>query len=266
MSSTRSGIFGENLAANYDESRGLSEDGTREVTRLLAAELSGRGPVLEIGVGTGRVALPLARAGIPMVGVDPSAAMLRRLVSKGGGRPPFGLVRGDGGRLPFADGALGASLFCHVLHLIPDWEGALREAVRVVRPGGALLLEGRGTGERRRGVHGRLRRHFRETLGFTPPPPIGVRDEALVDVTLERLGWRGRALTPVVATERITLGALIDRMERGISSSEQSIPAADRRRGWEATRRWAEVEIGPLEEEVEVSRELVWHVFERVAA
>lgn len=266
MSTVRSGIFGEELATNYDESRGLVEDAVREVTEILAAELTGRGPVLEIGVGTGRVALPLAQAGIPMVGLDPSAAMLGRLVAKSGGHPPFGLLRGDGGRLPFADGALGASLLCHVLHLIPDWEGALREALRVLRPDGALLLEGRGGREQRRGVHGRLRRHFHETLGFTPPPPIGVRDESLVEATLERLGWRGRALTPVVATERIGLGALIDRTERGISSSEQAIPVAERSRGWEETRRWAEAEIGPLDEEVEVRRELVWHVYERVAA
>lgn len=98
MEAARSGIFGEDLAAHYDESRGVGEDGVRRLTTLLGAELAGLGAVLEIGVGTGRVALPLAEVGIPIVGLDPSTAMLRGLVRKGGGCPPFGLLRGTGDR------------------------------------------------------------------------------------------------------------------------------------------------------------------------
>lgn len=258
----RSGVFGEDLATNYDESRALGEDGVRELTRLLAAELRGRAPILEVGVGTGRVSLPLAEAGIPIIGLDPSIAMLRRLVGKGGGRPPFGLLRGDGTRLPFGDAVLGAAVFCHVLHLIPDWRGALREADRVLRPDGELLLERR---EGQEDVRRRLHRHFHETLEFTPPPAIGVRDQALVDAVLEEMGWRGRALPEVVAVEQVTLGGLIDRMERGITSSDLSIPAADRQRGWMETRRWAEAELGPPEQTVGLRREVVWHVYRRAA-
>ena len=49
-----------------------------QLTGLLAAELAGRQPCLEIGVGTGRFALPLRAAGIAMAGTDISGAMLRR--------------------------------------------------------------------------------------------------------------------------------------------------------------------------------------------
>jgi PST family polysaccharide transporter/lipopolysaccharide exporter len=52
----------------YDRTRGLSEDASREMTALLANELRGRGQALEIGVGTGLVALPLAAAGLGAVG------------------------------------------------------------------------------------------------------------------------------------------------------------------------------------------------------
>jgi SAM-dependent methyltransferase len=261
VEAARSGIFGEDLAAHYDESRGVGEDGVRRLTTLLVAELAGLGAVLEIGVGTGRVALPLAEAGIPIVGLDPSTAMLRGLVRKGGGCPPFGLLRGDGGSLPFEDAALGAAIFCHVLHLIPDWQGALAEAVRVLRADGKLLIEGRGSGEQRQSPRQQLRRHFHETLGWVPPAPIGVRDPALIDATLAEWGWRGLALPPVVATQHLTLGGLIDLMERGISSSELSVPPADRERGWAETRRWAPSELGPLDQTVELRRTMVWHVF-----
>lgn len=263
MEAARSGVFGEDLAAHYDETRGLGEDGVHELTDLLATELSGREPVVEIGVGTGRVALPLAGRGITIFGLDPSIAMLRGLVEKSGGSPPFGLLRGDGGSLPFGDAAVGATILCHVLHLIPDWRGALQESVRVLRAEGKLLLEGRGSGERQQSVQQQLRRHFHRTLEFTPPPPIGVRDSALVDDALAEMGWRGRALPPVVSTQQLTLGRLIDRMERGISSSERSISPAARRRGWAETRRWAACDVGPLDQTVELRRTLVWHVFQR---
>jgi len=75
------------------------------------------GPVLELGCGTGRVSLPLARAGVNLVGIDRSAPMLDRAraavargLSRAGRRWPEGsrsvsFVRGDIRTLPFEDGA-----------------------------------------------------------------------------------------------------------------------------------------------------------------
>lgn len=261
----RSGVFSEELATGYDETRELGTEGLHELTRLLRGELAERGLVLEVGVGTGRVALPLAEAGIPMVGLDPSGAMLQRVVDKGGGRVLLGLVRGDGLQLPFPDATLGGILFCHVLHLIADWRGAISEAARVLCPGGRILLEAFGGGERWQGVQGRVRRHFHRVLKFSLPSPIGTRDDSAIDSALAEMGWHSRRLPPVIAIKEIALGDLLDRMERGISSTEQSIPAADRHRGWEVTKRWVEAELGSLEQTVELRRELMWHVYERSA-
>ena len=49
------------------------------------------------------------------------------------------LAQADATRLPFAAGTFGSVLAVHVLHLIPDWRVAVDEAVRVLRPGGALV-------------------------------------------------------------------------------------------------------------------------------
>ncbi len=49
------------------------------------AELAGAGPVLELGIGTGRIALPLAERGLEVHGIDASKAMLERLREKPGG-------------------------------------------------------------------------------------------------------------------------------------------------------------------------------------
>jgi SAM-dependent methyltransferase len=115
---------------------------------MLAAELAGRGPCLEIGVGTGRIALPLRDLRIPMTGTDISAPMLNRLVANAAPpsnerhpRTPFPLLRGDATDLPLRAGSFGAVLAGHVLHLIPAWSMAVDEAVRVLHPGGVLLVD-----------------------------------------------------------------------------------------------------------------------------
>ena len=52
---------------------------------LLASELLGRGRALEVGVGTGLLALPLHEAGVSLAGLDLTPAMMARLVEKAGG-------------------------------------------------------------------------------------------------------------------------------------------------------------------------------------
>jgi SAM-dependent methyltransferase len=75
--------YGDRIADVYD--RWYIPDDTREAVRFLAG-LAGPGPVLELGIGTGRIALPLARRGIRVRGIDASEAMVARLRAKRGGR------------------------------------------------------------------------------------------------------------------------------------------------------------------------------------
>ena len=86
----------DRAAEYYDSTRGLSDAGVVRQTELLAGELGGRGSVVEIGVGTGQVALPLHDAGIPVVGMDLSSPMLAKLREKRGGR--FAVPARAGGR------------------------------------------------------------------------------------------------------------------------------------------------------------------------
>lgn len=79
--------------------------GRRDVPFWRALALHAGGPVLELGCGTGRIAVPLGRAGVPVVGIDRSAAMLARArtrVRRAGLRDRVLLVRGDIRHLPFA--------------------------------------------------------------------------------------------------------------------------------------------------------------------
>ena len=78
--------FGERVAARYDESSPemFTPEAVVPVVDLLA-ELAGDGSALELGIGTGRIALPLRERGVPVYGIDLSEAMVARLHAKPGG-------------------------------------------------------------------------------------------------------------------------------------------------------------------------------------
>ncbi len=139
------------VAREFDEISG-EYDATREpldlatVTRLYEAlRDQGVHDLLEVGVGTGRIARPLTDQGLTVTGVDASPGMLRRARAKGLDR----LVRGNAYRLPFDGRPFDGALFVHVLHLLDEPRSALREARRVSRTGVYALLHPPGTGERR---------------------------------------------------------------------------------------------------------------------
>lgn len=75
--------YGDKIAGVYDEWFNVPEN--TETTVDLLKELGGSGPVLELGIGTGRIALPLVRKGVEVYGIDASEAMVEKLQSKPGG-------------------------------------------------------------------------------------------------------------------------------------------------------------------------------------
>jgi ubiquinone/menaquinone biosynthesis C-methylase UbiE len=73
--------YGDHLADVYDEWFGTVEDTAID----LLADLAQGGRALELGIGTGRVAVPLAKRGVEVHGIDASEAMISRLRSRSGG-------------------------------------------------------------------------------------------------------------------------------------------------------------------------------------
>jgi hypothetical protein len=89
------GYFREEVARTYDEdSDPMFAPEVVTPTVDLLAELAGPGPALEFGIGTGRIALPLATRGVRVAGIDLSGAMLDRLRAKPGG-DAVAVTRGD---------------------------------------------------------------------------------------------------------------------------------------------------------------------------
>jgi ubiquinone/menaquinone biosynthesis C-methylase UbiE len=242
---TETSIAFDRAAEYYDRTRGLSEEGIRQTTEALASAFETTGPVLEVGVGTGQVALPLHVAGLSLVGVDLARPMMAKLLDKAGGTPPFPLVEGDATRLPFADGAFGGAYLRWVLHLIRDWPTAISEIVRVVAPGGTFAAALGSYG----GIQSEIQARFAEITQI-PVEPVGLTWDGWdrLDAEIARLGGRKRSDLTFEDEERDDLETFVRGMEENRYSWTWAVPdPALRRRAAAEARRWAEDRWGPLE-------------------
>jgi ubiquinone/menaquinone biosynthesis C-methylase UbiE len=118
----------DQIAPVYDQTREpLGPASIEALVRVLQKE--GCVSLLEVGVGTGRIAGPLGSHGFEITGVDASREMLARAQEKRVGR----LVRGSAYALPLRDETVDGALFAHVLHVLAEPKRALAEASRVSR-------------------------------------------------------------------------------------------------------------------------------------
>ena len=124
----------DSIAARDDETRGGLVRGASFARSFAAALGEVDGPVLDLGVGTGAVALPLRELGYEVVGLDLSLPML----SLAHARLGPSVVRGDGMQLPVRSGSLGAVTMSWVLQLVADQAQVLAECRRALRPGGRV--------------------------------------------------------------------------------------------------------------------------------
>jgi ubiquinone/menaquinone biosynthesis C-methylase UbiE len=113
----------------YDKTRGPPKRVMERLVKSLVNELRGCRTILDAGVGTGRFAKPLQKAGFELVGADISARMLRKAKERG----VSNLSRSDVCFLPFKADSFDATVCVHLLHLVSEWKMALREICRVTR-------------------------------------------------------------------------------------------------------------------------------------
>jgi ubiquinone/menaquinone biosynthesis C-methylase UbiE len=125
-------------AANYDSWPWQEYWRNHEYPVLVEWLCLGRGPVLDLGTGTGLYLRPLVEAGMWSVGLDISGAMLEQAAAQSQVLLP--LVQGDARSLPFAKSTFAQVLAARVLSQIDDLDALLCEASRVIERGGALLL------------------------------------------------------------------------------------------------------------------------------
>ncbi|MER5210086.1 class I SAM-dependent methyltransferase [Streptomyces sp. NPDC002838] len=138
------GYFGETVAARYDESSAemFASDVVEPAVDVLA-ELAGDGRALELAIGTGRIALPLARRGVAVHGIDMSRAMVARLRVKPGG-DGIGVTIGDFATTKM-EGTFSVAylVFNTIMNLTTQAEqvACFRNVADHLEPGGAFVIE-----------------------------------------------------------------------------------------------------------------------------
>lgn len=164
----RESLSFDRVADEYDDTRGGERRG-EQLGGGLAPLLDPAATVLEVGVGTGVIAKALTRRGFDVYGLDISPAMLQRAHSRLGPR----VVCGDAMELPIASGSVAQAISVWVLHVVGDQLTVMREAFRVLRPGGRyFVMDGAPIDEK--DLYSTTWREISDTLGW---PPLKNRSE-----------------------------------------------------------------------------------------
>jgi ubiquinone/menaquinone biosynthesis C-methylase UbiE len=130
----------ERVASQWDALRaGYFDDSVRDAA-MARAGLAPDMVVADVGTGTGFMAAGLARRVRRVIGIDASPAMLDQARRNLAGLDNVELRVGDGLRLPLDDGTLDAIFANMYLHHIVEPPAAIAEMVRVLKPGGRLVI------------------------------------------------------------------------------------------------------------------------------
>jgi ArsR family transcriptional regulator len=137
----RARAYFDSVAPEWDTLREIFNDDAlraRALNRLVTPDLR----VLELGTGTGVLAVELARRGIHVIAVDHAPRMIdaARAKIQESGLPGIELRRGDASQLPLEDSEVDASFAHMVFRYLPRPREALHELARVTRPGGLVVL------------------------------------------------------------------------------------------------------------------------------
>ena len=138
------GYFDERVATRYDESAAeMFDSAIVDPVIDFLVELAGSGRALELGIGTGRIALPLAQRGVPVHGIELSKAMVARLRAKPGGED-IGVTIGDFATTT-VDGTFAVAylVFNTIMNLTTQAAqvACFRKVAAQLEPGGCFVIE-----------------------------------------------------------------------------------------------------------------------------
>lgn len=176
------------VAEDYETTRGIPDHFMDELIEdlITTCNLTPETLVLDLGCGAGRFVRNLASQKIPTIGIDISKGMLEKACLNQASEHLYwaDLVSCDAVALPFQQGLFTGILAIHLFHLLSDWQEALNEVLRVLKPGGSLV-----TGYVEGVTHGsflnRLYRRRRAELGYFYDHPGAHSDEIIALLRVE---------------------------------------------------------------------------------
>ncbi|HZR43321.1 MAG TPA: class I SAM-dependent methyltransferase [Ktedonobacteraceae bacterium] len=279
------------VAQRYDATRGYPQEVARQIAEAIdgAADGNAQTRFLEVGVGTGRVALPLAALGRNYAGIDISENMLSQLENKlrttgwqeeslsWGSLPDevmerkldvqrflhqekqatMRLVKADMTDIPFYDHSFDVVIAVHVFHLVSDWQKALQEVVRILRPGGLLLRCGNGNWHKQWETgRGDIRKQWSkivQELGGEVSRPGA--SERTVTAWLQEQGFQTEQWEVLRWQKTITPRAIFEGVAQRLWSNTWSVPDAIFALSVERLQQWMDEQYGTAIDEVSTEEE-----------
>jgi ubiquinone/menaquinone biosynthesis C-methylase UbiE len=182
----------DSIAAVYDDTRVFDKACFNAALDFIIARFppSTHKKLFEPGIGTGRIAIPFAERGYDVTGVDISDEMLKQLSDKlrKPPIPPVSFQKADVTHLPFPDDTFDIAVAVHVFHLVRDWQKAMEEVFRVLRPDAPLVFLYTGTGSEIPDIKTRYRELCAES--GHPTQHIGMKTAAELDDYIACVGRR----------------------------------------------------------------------------
>ncbi len=217
----------DRVADVYDATRAMPADVTKAVADAISAlahEVSGNPRLVEVGIGTGRIAVPLAERGVRVTGIDISTAMLSVLLGK---RRDVDVMLAEAAQPPFRAATFDASVFVHILHLVPDPEATVRATLALLRQRGIAMAGGDDHPGIRNTADGIIQSTVRELSGVEMG---GWQPYAHGQQTFERVAVDMGAAVETVRvaawSSSATARRMLERLEARNFSSAWKIPEA----------------------------------------
>lgn len=256
-------IVFDRAAEFYDRSRGLPAEIAELPVEALERETKLRrdASVLEIGVGTGRIAIPLAAKLERLTGVDLSVPMMEVLRAKtNNAEVHIDLAKCDAVYLPFPTSSFDLAYAVHLLHLVKGWRDAVSEARRVLKPGGLFVVSWhRRLPDSPNAV---LRQELHRLVGEqgvdTKRP--GAQSETEILQELESWGDQVRAVEVAEWIEPMSPAQIVDELDRQLYSETWMIPRPVMDMVIPGLSRWAEAKFGSLDREIDTPYSFRWLV------
>lgn len=234
----------------YDETRGFPPGVEARAAALIqrVAQLKLGSRVFEVGIGTGRIALPLLPFVKNIFGLDVSRGMMDVLRGKPGGAD-IHLAQGLAESLPFPSGNFDACIAAHIFHLVDSPEAALNEACRVLKAGAALVSCMSKNGKDKLNF---AREAYNASASGQAGSARGNRASLQATDIFAAHGWQKLGEEAVIDyTISTTPRKFIDRFDRQIYSSQWGYDAEAHARGMRALRSAIAGRFTDLDEMVE---------------
>lgn len=250
----------------YDQTRAAPTEQHRAMIDSLISETGVQRDdcVLEIGIGTGRIAMSVAEHVKRIFGIDLSQEMMGVLRRKQAeSNATIDLAQANAVYLPFSDNLFDLTYAVHVYHLVHNWQDGIAQAIRVTKPGGHFVVSfhTRPSGSPNLRLRSQLHRLAQEYGVNTKRP--GAQSNEEIESEISKWAPAPRLVVASVWREPEIPEKILEELDRQIFSETWMIPREVMDKAMPRLREWASETYGDLSTPIEDEYQSRWLIAQK---